>query len=89
MVGTLTDGDIRRGLLHGEKLDVPAERLMNRKFRFVRSSEDQATVLEMMRTEVLRQIPVLRPKAELSNCSCWSTSQSSAAQQRCGDNGRW
>ena len=59
LVGTLTDGDIRRGLLHGENLDVPAERLMNRKFRFVRSSEDQASVLEMMRTEVLRHIPVL------------------------------
>ena len=32
---------------------------MNRQFRFVLSSEDQAAVLEMMRREVLRQIPVL------------------------------
>ena len=59
LLGTLTDGDIRRGLLHGETLETPAERLMNRQFRFVRSSEDQATVLEMMRRDVLRQIPVL------------------------------
>lgn len=59
LVGTLTDGDIRRGLLHGETLEAPAERLMNRNFRFVCNSEDKSTVLEMMRSEVLRQIPVL------------------------------
>ena len=32
---------------------------MNRKFRFVRNSDDQALALEMMRREVLRHIPVL------------------------------
>ena len=59
LLGTITDGDIRRGLLHGETLVTPAERLMNRRFRFVRSGEDRAAVLEMMRREMLRQIPVL------------------------------
>jgi len=59
LLGTLTDGDIRRGLLHGETLEAPAERLMNRKFHSVQTSDDQGAVLEMMRTEVLRQIPVL------------------------------
>lgn len=59
LLGTLTDGDIRRGLLHGETLEAPAERLMNRQFRFVRSAEDPAAVLDMMRRELLRQIPVL------------------------------
>lgn len=59
LLGTLTDGDIRRGLLHGQTLEAPVEQSMNRKFRFVRCSEDRASVLEMMRSEVLRQIPVL------------------------------
>lgn len=59
LLGTLTDGDIRRGLLHGETLEAPAERLMNRKFRSACSSDDQGAVLKMMRREVLRQIPVL------------------------------
>lgn len=59
LLGTLTDGDIRRALLHGETLDAPAERVMNREFRFVRSYDDQSMVLEMMRREVLRQIPVI------------------------------
>jgi dTDP-glucose pyrophosphorylase len=59
LLGTLTDGDIRRGLLHGATLETPVDQLMNRRFRFVHSSDDQAAVLEMMRREVLRQIPVL------------------------------
>jgi dTDP-glucose pyrophosphorylase len=59
LLGTLTDGDIRRGLLHGATLAEPVEQLMNRHFRFVRTADDQAAVLEMMRREVLRQVPVL------------------------------
>ena len=57
--GTLTDGDIRRGLLQGKKLEITVEQLMNREFRSVRNNEDQDRVLQMMRQEVLRQIPVL------------------------------
>jgi dTDP-glucose pyrophosphorylase len=59
LLGTLTDGDIRRGLLHGASLEESVEQLMNRQFRFVRSSDDQSDVLEMMRRDLLRQIPVL------------------------------
>ena len=59
LLGTLTDGDIRRGLLHGATLAAPVEQLMNRHFRFVRTADDQAAVLEIMRREVLRQVPVL------------------------------
>ncbi len=59
LLGTITDGDIRRALLYGETLEVPVEKLMNRKFRSVRRSDDQDVVLEMMRQEMLKQIPVL------------------------------
>jgi len=59
LLGTLTDGDIRRGLLQGSSLDAPVEQLMNRQFRFVRDSDDQAMALDMMRRESLLQIPVL------------------------------
>ena len=59
LLGTLTDGDIRRGLLRGETLEAPVHLFMNRQFRFVRSGDDQAVVLEMMRREKLGQIPVI------------------------------
>jgi len=59
LVGTLTDGDIRRGLLHGATLETQVNQLMNRQFRFVHIGEDKAMALEMMRREEIRQIPVL------------------------------
>ena len=41
LIGTLTDGDIRRGLLNGVTLDQSVDQVMNRHFRFVRSSDDK------------------------------------------------
>lgn len=59
LIGTLTDGDIRRGLLHGASMAEPVDQLMNRQFRFVQSSDDHSEMLEIMRREDLSQIPVL------------------------------
>jgi len=59
LIGTVTDGDIRRGLLNGLNLDCPVEQVMNRQFRFVREGAKVSEVLELMRREVLHQIPVL------------------------------
>ena len=58
LVGTLTDGDIRRALLEGETLQAPVERLMNRNFRSASSSNDQGNFGNDA-PEVLRQIPIL------------------------------
>lgn len=59
LLGTLTDGDIRRGLLKGEQLDAPVERIMNAHFRYAHASEDETSVLQMMHRDLLRQLPVL------------------------------
>ena len=59
LLGTVTDGDIRRGLLRGETLESSAERVMHREFRFVREGVQDQDVLAMMRREVLHQIPML------------------------------
>ena len=59
LMGTVTDGDIRRGLLRGETLESSAERVMHREFRFVREGVEEREVLAMMSREVLHQIPVL------------------------------
>ena len=59
LLGTLTDGDIRRALLDGETLDVSAEKLMNRDFSFVYEYEDKVSILDKMRRESIRHIPVL------------------------------
>ena len=59
LLGTVTDGDIRRGLLRGSNLTTPIDQLMNRHFRCALINDDRSVVLRMMRKEVLRQIPVL------------------------------
>ena len=65
LLGTVTDGDIRRGLLQGETLESPVERVMHREFRFVREGiEEEQEVLAMMRQEALHQIPWDQPNQD-------------------------
>ena len=59
LLGTLTDGDIRRALLHGETLESQVQKFMSSNFRFIRFGDDQSNALQMMRRESLRQIPVI------------------------------
>lgn len=59
LVGTVTDGDIRRGLLNGASLDQPVAQLMNRQFKAIHSSDNREVVLLIMREQQLLQIPVL------------------------------
>lgn len=59
LIGTLTDGDVRRGLLNGHKFETTVRELMNREFRYVHAGDEKSEVLEMMRREELSQIPVL------------------------------
>ena len=67
LLGTLTDGDIRRGLLRGETLEAPVHLFMNRQFRFVRSGDDQAGA-EDDAPRKLGQIPVIDSEDALCKC---------------------
>lgn len=59
MVGTLTDGDVRRALLRGVKLDAPVSEAMFRKFRFLSEGEVNPDTLRELRRHRLTLIPVL------------------------------
>jgi len=59
LIGTLTDGDIRRGLLNGMTLSAPVNGLMNTQFRYVRAGDKHTDVAGMMSRESLRHMPVL------------------------------
>lgn len=59
LLGTVTDGDVRRALLRGETLDSPVERVMYRDFRWLPESATEKTALDQMRRESLHQLPVL------------------------------
>lgn len=59
LVGVLTDGDVRRGLLRGESLDSPVEKIMNPKFRFLTPNATEQEAMAMMQSQNLHQIPVI------------------------------
>lgn len=66
VVGSLSDGDIRRALLAGARLDsrcLPAN--MNRNFAFARTGTGRAEVLDVMRARDIGQLPILDDEGRL------------------------
>jgi len=59
LLGTVTDGDVRRALLRGQGLDTPVTDIMNRHFRCLPSGSSAAAALAMMRREAVHQLPVI------------------------------
>jgi dTDP-glucose pyrophosphorylase len=59
LIGTLTDGDVRRALLHGETLLSPVSSAMNRDFRYLSNGVNNSHALAMMNLHQLKQLPVL------------------------------
>ncbi|SHF35242.1 nucleotidyltransferase family protein [Desulforamulus putei] len=59
LLGTVTDGDIRRAILRGLSLDEPVSRVMNSSPTVARVNEDRQEILAVMKARNLRHIPVL------------------------------
>ena len=59
MVGTLTDGDIRRGLIGGASLSTPVSDIMHTSFKFVREGQYDAKLFKEYRERQIFFIPVL------------------------------
>lgn len=60
LVGTVTDGDIRRGLLAGIGLSDPVERVMHREFLSAAPGDDICLVMAQGRRMRLSLVPVLK-----------------------------
>lgn len=59
MVGTLTDGDIRRGFINGAVLEDTVETVMHRDFKFVRDGDEVPGRLKELRGRQIFFVPVL------------------------------
>lgn len=59
LLGTVTDGDVRRAILKGISLDRPARDIMNPAPIVAGSSEGREQILQRMREKQICQIPVL------------------------------
>lgn len=59
LAGTITDGDIRRGILAGVSLDQPASIVMNPRPVSVQETASRESMLQLMRQRSIRHLPVL------------------------------
>lgn len=66
LVGTITDGDIRRGLLNGLTLDTPIDTIINRKPTVAYVNESKETIRKKLFHHNLYQIPVISEDGKLA-----------------------
>ena len=71
LLGTVTDGDIRRALGSGLELDVPLSRVMNANPRFV-SEKDTARIHEIMANHRIRHVPILDAEHRVVDVVDWA-----------------
>jgi len=65
LVGTLTDGDIRRGLIEGKSIDQRVEDFMFTNFRFVKQNHIDVELIKEFRDKLLKLLPVLNEEGEI------------------------
>ncbi|MES3025461.1 MAG: nucleotidyltransferase family protein [Pseudomonadota bacterium] len=71
LVGTLTDGDIRRGLLRGLELGSPVARIINTDPLVVPPQLGRDTVLQLMQANKVHQLPVIDAERTVLGLHLW------------------
>ena len=71
LVGTLTDGDIRRGLLRGLGLQSPIETLIKCEALVVPPGLSRDTVIHLMQANKLFQLPIVDSERRLLGLHLW------------------
>jgi dTDP-glucose pyrophosphorylase len=66
LLGTLTDGDIRRALLKGATLDQCVEPFARRQFVSAKVNTTREEVIDLMQSRQLRHIPILDDQGRLT-----------------------
>jgi len=67
LIGVVTDGDIRRGILKGITLEENVEKIMNRSFTYAGIGESQEQILATMVKKQLRHMPILDNQGKITN----------------------
>ncbi len=66
LVGTLTDGDIRRALLSGATLDTPVDRIMQQNFKSMSVDQVDVSKLRELRETGIKLLPLLNKDKSIS-----------------------
>jgi dTDP-glucose pyrophosphorylase len=59
LLGTVSDGDVRRALISGTALSAPVSEIMYKRPTTASPEADRETLLSLMQSKVLRQIPLV------------------------------
>ncbi len=59
LLGTVTDGDIRRAILNGFTTDKPVRDIMTKDYSFVNENESKENIITLMKHKKIRHLPVL------------------------------
>ena len=59
LIGTITDGDIRRGLLRGLDVSSPIDSIVHREPLIVPSGVSRDTILELMKANLINALPIV------------------------------
>jgi dTDP-glucose pyrophosphorylase len=65
LVGTITDGDIRRGFLRNLDVNSPAIQTANKDFHFISGNKDNIETIKKFKSKGVRFVPLLNQKKEL------------------------
>ena len=65
LIGTITDGDIRRGILRGLSLDDPIDLVINKNPETALETDATNEILEKMKQTGMKQIPVLNTMGQI------------------------
>jgi dTDP-glucose pyrophosphorylase len=71
LLGTLTDGDIRRGLLRGCDLSCEIESLITREPLVIPQGMPRDTVIQLMQTNRIHQLPVVDDQRRVVGLRVW------------------
>ena len=71
LIGTISDGDIRRGLLKGLDLESPIESIIHHDALVVPPELSREIVLQMMTANKIQQIPIVDEKMHLIGLHLW------------------
>ncbi len=72
LVGTITDGDIRRNLLKGYSLNEKVSMIMKKNFINVNQNTSYAEAKNIMRVKSILQIPILSKDKKILGLHIWS-----------------
>lgn len=71
LIGTLSDGDIRRGLLKGSELSSPIESIVNRNPLVVPETLSRDLVLQLMTANKVHQLPIVDKANRVVGLHLW------------------